>query len=130
MKMLILATAVLRAGGPIAAAIAGYFAEDPGKRARRECESRSSGTSLTAASTARMPWMPASCAGPVSGDGHQARAGIFDRYNITSEQDLVGAAAKLDAARKAAASSSGTLTGTIAPMRPLRGKRSATQSDG
>jgi hypothetical protein len=44
--------------------------------------------------------------------GHRSRSS-FDRYNITSEQDLVGAAAQLNAARKAAPSSSGTLSGTI-----------------
>ncbi len=39
MRTLILAAAILGAGGLIAAAVAGYFAEDPGKRLRRECES-------------------------------------------------------------------------------------------
>jgi hypothetical protein len=39
MRTLILAGAILAAGGLIAAAIAGHFAEDPGKRLRRECES-------------------------------------------------------------------------------------------
>lgn len=38
MRTLILAAAILGAGGLIAAAIAGHFAEDPGKRLRRECE--------------------------------------------------------------------------------------------
>jgi len=61
--------------------------------------------------------------------GHRSRS-TFDRYNITSESDLQSAAAQLDAARKAAASSSGTMSGTIAPVRPLRPKRSAAQSDG
>jgi gas vesicle protein len=39
MKTLILAGAILAAGGLVAASVAGLFAEDPGKRLRRECES-------------------------------------------------------------------------------------------
>ncbi len=38
MRTLILAAAILGAGGLVAAAVAGHFAEDPGKRLRRECE--------------------------------------------------------------------------------------------
>jgi len=39
MKTLILAGAILVAGGLVAAAVAGRFAEDIGIRLRRECES-------------------------------------------------------------------------------------------
>jgi hypothetical protein len=39
MKTLILAGAILIAGGLVAAAVAGRFAEDPGTRLRRGCES-------------------------------------------------------------------------------------------
>jgi integrase len=56
--------------------------------------------------------------------GHRSRS-TFDRYNITSEDDLQAAAAQLDAARKKAVATMPATTGTVRALRPSRKAKGA-----